>query len=72
MEEEADRFASESLIPEAFAARLAGVSSKADLVGLANKIGVAPGVLAGRYQHQMGAFNKYNELRRSMPVDLFT
>lgn len=50
-EVEADDFASECLIPRRHAPRLAKVRSKADVVAFASEIGVSPGIVVGRLQH---------------------
>jgi addiction module HigA family antidote len=53
-EKQADRFASESLIPLAHwkAIRSMGIQSKAAIRKIAAEIGVAPGIVVGRLQHE--------------------
>ncbi len=51
LEREADAFASRTLIPPADAARLPGLRTAEDVVAFAEEIGVAPGIVVGRMQH---------------------
>jgi len=53
-EKEADRFAAESLIPSAHwkAIRAMGIYSKSSIRKVAAEIGVAPGIVVGRLQHE--------------------
>jgi HTH-type transcriptional regulator / antitoxin HigA len=50
-EREADRFASDTLIPSRYAAELASITSLAAIQDFAERIGVAPGIVVGRLQH---------------------
>lgn len=50
-EEEADRFARDLLIPRQFAPELETLSSLSAMRAFADKIGVSPGVVVGRLQH---------------------
>jgi Zn-dependent peptidase ImmA (M78 family) len=52
LEEEADRFARDLLIPPADARALSTLRSATDVESLAQQIGVAPGILVGRMQHE--------------------
>jgi hypothetical protein len=57
LEEDADRFARNLLIPSAAAQRLAalgrrGAVSKAEVVAFAREVAVAPGVVVGRMQKE--------------------
>ena len=52
LEQEADRFAGDLLIPPAEARKLAGIRSKARLKTAARDLGVAPGILVGRMQRE--------------------
>jgi HTH-type transcriptional regulator/antitoxin HigA len=51
LEAEADAFASRILIPPQFASRLIGVTTVVELNAFAQEIGIAPGIVAGRMQH---------------------
>ena len=55
-EKEADRFAADTLIPpsdfEAKCANLGATTSAAEIVACAKDIGIAPGILVGRLQHE--------------------
>jgi HTH-type transcriptional regulator / antitoxin HigA len=50
-EEEANSFARSTLIPDEYTAALAGVQTYAEVRRLAERIGVHPGIVAGRLQH---------------------
>jgi Zn-dependent peptidase ImmA (M78 family) len=49
IEKEANDFAGRLLIPFDAEAELMAISSSADASGLADRLGVAPGIVAGRY-----------------------
>ncbi len=51
LEDEADAFASRILIPPQEAARLPELTTAAEVAAFATQIGVAPGVVVGRMQH---------------------
>jgi HTH-type transcriptional regulator/antitoxin HigA len=52
LEAEADAFAARVLIPPEFAARLPQLTSAADVEAFAAAVGVAPGIVVGRMQHE--------------------
>lgn len=52
LEEEADRFARDMLIPPAQAKKLVNLRAKDDVIAAAHAIGVAPGVVVGRMQKE--------------------
>jgi HTH-type transcriptional regulator/antitoxin HigA len=65
VEQEADGFASQILIPRRFEAELAEVSTSAKASALADRIGIAPGIVVGRLQHDgRWPFNRGNELKQ--------
>jgi HTH-type transcriptional regulator/antitoxin HigA len=51
LEDEADAFAARVLIPPAAASALAGLTTIAEVRAFSKEIGVAPGVVVGRTQH---------------------
>jgi HTH-type transcriptional regulator/antitoxin HigA len=51
-EQEADRFATETLVPPQFAIELIGLKSLTTITEFARRIGVAPGIVVGRLQHE--------------------
>jgi len=71
LEQEADQFASEALIPARHLPLLPTLHSSGAITALAEEIGVAPGVVAGRYQFETGDYAKFNQLRRQVPNRLF-
>ena len=50
-EEEASRFAADLLIPPAHARLLPGIRTRAQILTFAERLGIAPGIVAGRLQH---------------------
>lgn len=52
LEDEANAFASRVLIPDQVAGKLHELSTAAEIVAFANAIGVAPGIVFGRMQHE--------------------
>jgi HTH-type transcriptional regulator/antitoxin HigA len=52
LEDEADAFASRVLIPPQLAGKLRELSTAAEVVVFASAIGVAPGIVVGRMQHE--------------------
>ena len=50
-EEEANRFAADTLVPPQYAKQLHLLRTNADVASFAAKVGVAPGILVGRMQH---------------------
>ena len=51
-EQEADRFAARALIPAEYEDRLFALRGEAEIRALAKEIGVAPGIVLGRLQHE--------------------
>lgn len=71
LELEADSFASSTLIPDPAIAELRTIRSEADIDAFAKSIGVAPGIVAGRWQFETGNYTRFNSLRRKLPTNLF-
>ena len=53
LEDEADAFASKTLIPPQDAALLSGLTTPTDVESFASRLGVAPGIVVGRMQHDV-------------------
>ena len=51
LEQEANRFASEFLIPPQFNTELRRLRGRVDIVAFASRLGIAPGIVVGRLQH---------------------
>ena len=51
-EAEADRFAADQLIPLAAAQKLQGLRSEQEVKDAATALGIAPGIVVGRMQHE--------------------
>jgi hypothetical protein len=65
VEEEADAFASQVLIPRPLEPELAGISTVADVRAFAAKARIAPGIVVGRLQHDgRWPYNRGNELKQ--------
>jgi hypothetical protein len=52
LEEEADAFASRVLVPPQLAGHLPSLTTEAQVIEFARKLGVAPGIVVGRLQHE--------------------
>lgn len=65
VEQEADAFASQVLIPRRFEADLGGLTSNRAVEEFAKLLGVSPGVVVGRLQYeQRWPFNRGNDLKQ--------
>lgn len=65
-EQEADKYAADLLIPEAYNARIADVQSQQEIIDIAAELGIAPGIVVGRYHHLTKKWNRYTELIRKL------
>lgn len=63
-EARADEFAAETLIPRKHDGAIRALRSKADVRALAKKLGVSPGIVAGRYQHLTQKWAWFKDLIR--------
>ena len=66
LEQQADHFAAETLIPSRENARVSRCRSKKEIIDLANELGLSPGIVAGRYQFLTGKWQRYKELIRPL------
>ena len=65
VEQEADGFASRVLIPREYEADLAELTSIRDVVEFAERLGIAPGIVVGRLQHdKRWPHNRGNDLKQ--------
>lgn len=65
VEQEADAFASQVLIPRSAEASLGELRTSSDVREFAAEIGIAPGIVVGRLQHdQRWSFNRGNDLKQ--------
>jgi len=63
-EQQANQFAANMLIPPARAAELASLRTEADVQAFARSVGIAPGIVVGRLQHDgIIGFNQLNGLK---------
>jgi len=66
-EAEADSFSRDTLIPRAEARELAGLKTLDDARQFADKVGVAPGIVVGRLQHDnLWPYTQGNQLKRPL------
>jgi HTH-type transcriptional regulator/antitoxin HigA len=66
-EDEADRFSRDVLIPSSQAAELRGLRTDQSVRRFADHIGVSPGVVVGRLQHdQIWSYSRGNRLKRPL------
>lgn len=65
-EDEADRFASDLLIPPAYADRIPRRRDLAAVVSLAEELGIAPSIVLGRTQRETGDFAWGHSLKRTV------
>jgi len=65
-EKRADRFAADLLIPSQYNDRIRLTQSKAEIISMADELGIAPGIVAGRYQFLTSKWNFYNGLIRKL------
>jgi HTH-type transcriptional regulator/antitoxin HigA len=69
VEEEANRFAADLLIPPDEAPRLSTLSTNSDVVEFAARIGIAPGIVVGRlHRDKLWDWKKGNDLRAEIRI----
>jgi HTH-type transcriptional regulator/antitoxin HigA len=65
-EENMDRFAEQQLIPEKYNEQLKNLKAEQDILTFAQKIGIEPGIVVGRLQHdKILPTKKYNNLKQT-------
>jgi len=65
-EKQANDFAAESLIPSKYDDAIRRIRSKAEIVQMADLLGIATGIVAGRYQFLTGNWHYFKELIRTL------
>jgi Zn-dependent peptidase ImmA (M78 family) len=65
-EERANQYASDILIPAKYNTRVSSLKSRAEVVLLADELGVAPGIVAGRFQYLTEKWSYFKDLIRSL------
>ena len=68
-EEQANRFARNFLIPPTRARELSSLRTSKDIVAFARSLGIAPGIVVGRIQHERRCYNRFNELKERYRLD---
>jgi addiction module HigA family antidote len=69
-EKRADHFAAEFLIPSEYNANVQNISSRDEIITLARKLKIAPGIVAGRYQFLTKRWHYYKALIRTLQWNL--
>lgn len=64
-EQAADKFASNFLIPEKDKPTLIAAKSKQDIINLAERLGICPGIVAGQYRFMTKKWSWYKDMIRS-------
>ena len=64
-EERANRFAAEYLIPSRYDGDIRTYRSKNEITSLADKLGISPGIVAGRYQFLTKRWNYFKDMIRT-------
>ena len=62
-EQKANDFAAHWLIPKQYERKIAEYTSENELFALASTLNISPGIIAGRYQHLTGNYNKFNKFK---------
>ncbi len=65
-EERANQYAAEILIPAKYNATISTFRSRDEILVLADNLGIAPGIVVGRYQYLTGKWNFFKELMRTL------
>jgi HTH-type transcriptional regulator/antitoxin HigA len=69
LEDEANKFAEDFLIPSDRAGRVRTLTTDADVEAFAQTIGIAPGIVVGRMQHdKIWDYSRGNRLKRSLQI----
>jgi addiction module HigA family antidote len=70
-EKKANTFAAEFLIPTEYNYEIERFRSKADIIALADKLQISPGIVAGRYQRLTKKWSHFKDLIRSFQWESF-
>ena len=65
-EERADKFATEFLIPAKYNSTIKDLRSRSEVIQLADELGIAPGIVAGRYQFLTKRWDYFKDLIRGL------
>lgn len=65
-EEKANQFAADFLIPPQYNKEITRFKTKAQIIRLADGLDIAPGIVAGRYQHLTDQWNYFNDLIKKL------
>lgn len=70
LEKEADKFATEILIPEKYVNEMTSLKSRSAVIKFSNKIGISSGIVVGRMQHEkIISYSYYRNLQISYTFD---
>ena len=65
-EKQADAFAAETLIPSRFNTNIGTFQTNQEVIGMADELEIAPGIVAGRYQFLTGNWHIFRDLIRKL------
>ncbi|PKN72930.1 MAG: addiction module antidote protein, HigA family [Candidatus Cloacimonetes bacterium HGW-Cloacimonetes-3] len=65
-EREADKYAADFLIPESYNDRIVIAQNQQDIEAIAAELGIAPGIVVGRYHHLTGKWQAFTHLIRKL------
>jgi len=69
LEDEANRFAADLLIPPNQVDRLSSLTTEEDVAAFARELGIAPGIVVGRLQHEgLWGWNRGHSLKRTLRI----
>jgi HTH-type transcriptional regulator / antitoxin HigA len=69
LEDEANKFAADFLIPPDHASRLPTLTTEADVRAFAEELGIAPGIVVGRLQHDgIWGWHRGHNLKRGLHI----
>jgi len=66
LEQKANAFARDTLIPSGRLADVLALKTETQVRKLAESLGIAPGIVAGRYQRETSQWNRFNRLKRTL------
>jgi HTH-type transcriptional regulator/antitoxin HigA len=68
-EVKADEFAAEVLIPRKWDSMVKAVTSRRQVIEIASRLAVSPGIVAGRYEHLKKDYKTYSSLKRLFSIE---
>lgn len=66
LEQEANQFAADFLIPESYNEMIVNIRTQDEIVEIAQELGIAPGIVVGRYHHLTKKWTAFNQFIRKL------